>query len=562
MTPFRNLKKLAWGAAIVPAVLAGCTTDGSGTSSASVSAPTATLAATGQIVGMRRLTETQYRNTIADIFGPSIKVAGRFEPIVRPAHELIAMGAREAAISPAGLAQFDAIARNIAGEALQEANRELFMPCAPKDATKVDAACAGQAISTVGRYLFRRPLTKAEQSFYVGQAAAAVGPTKSFYKGLELALAAMLTSPNFLYVVETAKPGSDGAMELDAFAKASRLSYLLWNTTPNETLLRAAETGKLDDPAQFEAIAASMVKSPRFENGVRAFFADMLLFEKFDEIAKDPEIYPYFNQDVALALPEQMLRTVVDHLLVRNGDYRELFTTNRTFMNRALGAVYQVPVTQAYGWQPYEFKASDDRAGILGQAGFLALYAHSGRSSPTLRGRAVRELLMCQPVPDPPGNVNFTAVQETSNKAMPTARIRLTEHNTDAVCAGCHKITDPIGFALERFDGIGQFRMTENDTTIDVSSEVNGEAFAGASGLGKLVAGSPDTTMCLSTKALDYALGRKNEDEDLIERVDQKFAAANYSIRDLFLKIATMPEAYRVESKPIEGARTQVSLAK
>ena len=515
------------------------------------------------IVAMRRITEAQYRNTIADIFGPDVRVSGRFEPIVRPVHELIASGARESSISPAGLEQFDAIARVIAAQAFDEAHRGQFAPCAPNDAKAADGACAGTVLAPLGRYLFRRPLTPSEQAFYIKLAGDGAGPTGSFYKGLELALSAMLVSPNFLYVVETAEPdpANPGQLRLDNWSRASRLSFMLWNSGPNEMLLQAAAAGKLTDQDQLEAVAQRMVQSQRFEQGVRAFFADMLLFEKFDEIAKDPIVYPYFNQDVAQALPEQMLRTIAGHLLASNGDYRQLYTTNRTYMTRSLGALYQVQVRKQTGWEPYAFGPQDDRAGLLGQAGFLALYSHAGRSSPTLRGRAIRELLMCQPVPNPPGNVNFTAVQDTANKAMPTARVRLGAHGTDAVCAGCHKITDPVGLSLERFDGIGKFRVTENEAPIDASGTMDGVSFEGAAGMGKTLAASPDTTQCLASRSFEYATGRPAQDLALIERLEKRFAAGGYGIRALFTQVASMPEAYRVQGAPPAEGPTHVSLA-
>lgn len=514
-----------------------------------------------QIVGMRRLTESQYRNAIADIFGTDIRVAGRFEPIVRPAHELIASGARASSISPSGLEQFDTMARSIAQQVFDETHRQQFAPCKPAIEQKADDACAGKILSPMGQLLFRRPLTSEEQTFYIALASRGAEPTGSFYKGLELALAAMLVSPHFLYIVEMAEPdaANPGKMRLDAWSRASRLSFMLWDTTPNEALLKAAAQGQLTDQKALEAVAASMVQSPRFQKGLSAFFSDMLLFEKFDELAKDPVIYPYFNADVAKALPEQMLRTISDQLLTREGDYRELFTTRRTWVNRALGAVYQIPVSKSEDWVPYEFPAGSDRAGLLGQAGFLAMYSHSGRSSPTLRGRAVRELLMCQPVPNPPGNVNFTAVQDVNNKATPTARIRLTAHNTDPVCAACHKITDPIGLTLERFDGIGAFRETENDAVIDVSGGMDGTEFKGADGLGQAVAQSPQTSMCVTSRALEYLTGRPAEDEKLVEVLEQRFAADGYRIRNLFLRAATMPETYQV-AFPV-GAPSSVAMS-
>ncbi|MDM7929657.1 DUF1588 domain-containing protein [Blastomonas fulva] len=508
-----------------------------------------------RIVGMRRLTEAQYRNTIADIFGPDIRVAGRFEPIVRPAHELIASGASDASISPAGLEQFDAIGRGIAAQVFDAAHSPQFVTCTPANGAVFDDGCAARILTPIGRYLFRRPPSAAEKALFVDIAGRSSRATGSFTKGLELALAAMLVSPRFLYIVETARPDPDepGAWQLDSYSRAARLSFVLWNTTPGEMLLQAAEQGRLESQAELEALAGRMVHSPRFEQGIRAFFADMLLFEKFDELAKDPVIYPYFTPDVAQALPEQTLRTITNHLLVDDGDYRALFTTPRTVMNRALGALYQVPVQSGRDWEPYEFLNGSDRAGLLGQAGFLAIYSHSGRSSPTLRGRAVREVLMCQPVPNPPGNVNFTAVQDVANKAMPTARIRLTTHNTDPVCAACHKITDPIGLTLERFDGIGAFRTAENATPIDISGAMDGAQFEGASGLGKALAESPDTTMCLASRALEYATGHPADDEAQVESLMNGFAGGGYRIRNLFLKIATMPEAFRVRPDPALG---------
>lgn len=524
-------------------------------------APSAGASHEQRIVGMRRLTETQYRNSIADIFGPDIRVAGRFEPIVRPIHELIASGARGSSISPSGLEQFDATARNIAAQVFDPSHRDQFMPCAPKRDDAADADCAARVLAPLGRLLFRRPMTAQEQAFYVDLAGQSAAPTKSFHKGLELALGAMLVSPHFLYIVENAEadPDRPGMLRLDNYSRAARLSFVLWNTTPGEALLRAAAQGRLTDQKHLDAIAARMVRSPRFDQGVRAFFADMLLFEKFDELAKDPIIYPYFNQDVAHALPEQMLRTITDHLLRQDGAYPGLFTTRRAWMNRPLGALYQVPVGQSQGWIPYEFPAGSDRSGLLGQAGFLAMYSHAGRSSPTLRGRAIRELLMCQPVPNPPGNVNFTAVQDVNNKAMPTARIRLTAHNTDPVCAACHKITDPIGLPLERFDGIGAFRTTENGAPIDVSGSIDGVDFVGGDGLGKAIAESPDTTLCMASRALEYVTGRPAEDVELVDGVEKRFAAEGYRIRALFLTAVTMPAAYAVTEIPIKAEGTHVA---
>ena len=185
---------------------------------------------------------------------------------------------------------------------------------------------------------------------------------------------------------------------------------------------------------------------------MRAFLADMLMFEKFDDPRRIPIVYPRYNPKWGRHCPRDPAMAV-DHLLTRTAIIASC-SRPTDVVNRPLGSIYQVQVGKVSGWEPVEFSPNADRAGILGQAGFLSLYAHSGRSSPTLRGRAIRELLLCQPVPNPPGNVNFTAVQDIDNKTMPSARIRLTAHNTDAVCSGCHSITDPT-VCRWKVDGIG-----------------------------------------------------------------------------------------------------------
>ncbi|MDP3677390.1 MAG: DUF1592 domain-containing protein [Novosphingobium sp.] len=557
------LGRIALAAAAVLAIGSGLNVKGIG--AAELSDAAAFTEPAERIVALRRLTEAQYRNSIADIFGPEIAVAGRFEPIVRPIHELISSGAAGAAISPAGLEQFDAMARNIAVQVFDAKHRGQFVPCTPKVEVAADPACAEQTLAPLGRYLFRRPLTAPELAFYGRLANQAAAATGSFHKGLELALATMLVSPNFLYIVETARPDPNrpGDLVLDDWSRAARLSFLLWNSTPNEALLTTAAQGRLSDDAELARFAERMVGSPRFEAGVRAFFADMLLFEKFDALAKDAIVYPYFNSDVAKALPEQLLRTIVDQVLTRDGDYRDLFTTNRTFMNRPLASLYQVRVPASAGWVPYEFPPEAGRSGLLGQAGFLALYSHSGRSSPTLRGRAVRELLLCQPVPDPPGNVNFTAVQDTTNTAMPTARIRLSAHATDPVCKGCHAITDPLGLSFEKFDGAGMFRTVENGAPIDDEGAMDGAAFFGVAGLGQAMAQNPAAGQCVAGRALEYASGHAVDQEtDRIEALAGKFAAQGYKIRALFREVAASPDSYRIRSKPIDAGATRVSMNK
>lgn len=551
--PRRHLRTATGlAAAGLLAALVACSTDREASGPGLVAA----AAAPGRVVGMRRLTEMEYRNAIADVFGADIKVGGRFDPIVRPDHELVATGAADSTVSPAGFEQFDIMARTIAGQVMDEQHRATFLPCKPVDATQADAACAGQFFRQLGVYVFRRPLTEAEIQFYVGLAGRGAAPTKDFYKGLELGLASMLVAPEFLYRMDTAAP--DGR-QLDGYSKASRLSFLIWDSVPDQALLTAASRGELDTPKGLKAQVDRMLASPRAEQGARAFFTDFLQLDRVADLSKDTVVYKRFTSAAGQDLKEQMLLTVVDHLVTQDKPYPELFTTRKTFLNRRLGLLYNAPVSKADGWEPYEIPATDERAGILGQGAFLALFSHEGRSSPTLRGRAIREVLLCQPVPNPPANVDFSGFNDTSNAVLKTARQRLTRHVSDPVCASCHKITDPLGLPLERFDGVGAFRDNENGAPIDASGSFEGKSFDGANALGYLMSQSTGPTDCLTTRAAEYATGQVTDNlpKGWVDALIKDFQAGGYKYPVLIEKIALSPEFYAVA--PAEAPATKVA---
>ena len=497
------------------------------------------------IVGLRRLTEEQYRNAIGDIFGRDIKIGGRFDPITRPVQELVATGASQSAISAAGFEQFDQMARDIASQALDPQHRSILLGCAPADATKADAVCASEFLRRIGAFVFRRPLTQAELAFYVDMATQGTAPLHDFHQGLQLSLAGMLVSPEFLYRTETAAPG--GA-ELDSYAKASRLSFLIWNSIPDEALFNAAARGDLEKPALLSAEIRRMLASAKAEQGLRAFFTDFLQFDRTADISKDTIVYQRFTPGVARDFKEQALRTIADHLLVQNKSYPSLFLTRKTFLNRKLGLIYEVPVAQPTGWAPYEYPADSDRLGLLGQGAFLALFSHEGRSSPTLRGRAIREVLMCQPVPNPPANVDFTGFNDSTNAVLKTARQRMANHATNPACAGCHRITDPLGLPLERFDGIGGTRMRENGELIDTSGKFEGKSFNGLAGLSAMLAKSSAPSECVASRALEYATGMTSGDlpRGWSQKTFSSFQAAGYKYRALIEAIALSPQFFTV----------------
>ncbi len=505
---------------------------------------------------MRRLTEPQYRNTIRDVFGPGIVVVGRFDPITREGG-LLSVGASSASITPSGFERFGELAESIAAQVVAPGNRDFGLPCKPADPRQPDADCARQIYALSGRLLYRRALTDAELARFVALGERVTTTLGDFYEGVSFGLAAMLQSPEFLFVTDTTEPdpAAAGQLRLTPQARASRLSFFLWNASPDEALLAAAERGELDRRDGLAAQVQRLMQSPRLEEGVRAFFSDLLTLDAFDQMQKDAAIYPSFGLAVADDAREQLLRTIVDHLLVRGEDYRELFTTRRAPVSGALGLIYAMPVKDPNGWTDVEFPETSPYRGIVTLPGFSALHSHAGRSSPTLRGRAVRELLMCQKVPDPPSNVDFSQFNHASATRVRTARERLDAHNTEKACASCHKITDPIGLALEHFDGAAQFRTVENEVVIDTRGELDGVEYDDAAGLGEALSKSPAVTQCVVNRALAYARGRapRRTDNALVIWLHERFESDGYRLRGLLESLA-LSDAFYAVSPPVPAA--------
>ncbi|WP_116813288.1 DUF1592 domain-containing protein [Steroidobacter cummioxidans] len=501
-----------------------------------------------------RLGPSQYRQTMVEVFGPSIAITGRFDPEYRQ-DGLLTIGARTASISSSGFERYDELAENVAAQVVDQRHRDTLIPCKPQSATTNDDACARQFLSTAGRLLYRRALAEEEISLSIRIAGEVAKAKNDFYTGIAAALSNMLLSPNFLYVYKTFEPDPDeqGKLRLDGYSKASVLSFFLWNAPPDDALLSAAENGEIHTKKGLKRQVDRMLASPSLESGVRAFFADMLGFSEFETLAKDPTFYPRFTPKVVDQAQEQTLRTIVDLLIVRQGDYRDLYTTPDTFLTRSLAALYGVPIVdttdngQPERWIPYKYGADDPRAGILSHASFVALHSPSGRSSPTDRGKALREYLLCQAVPSPPADVSFAVVQDTNHPVHKTARERLGAHATDAACSGCHKITDPIGLALENFDTAAGYRTTENGARIDTSGELNGTKFDGPVGLTKALHGDPALTTCVATRAVAYASGRTPGRGDAeLKRIQAEFGKQKYNFVELLREVALSDALFRV----------------
>lgn len=507
---------------------------------------------------MRLISSEQYVNSVQYVFGEDIEVRANF-PQLQRSDGLISLGATTAAMTSGALEQFDRAARSIAAQVTDESHRNTLIPCSPESAHAPDADCARQLFGAAGRLLFRRPLTADELDLYVEMADAAGRTAGNFYEGVSTSLAGMMMAPQFLYITETVEPDPRraGEFRLDSYSKATRLSLFLWNSLPDDALLAAAEAGELQDDRKLADHVERMLESPRLERGVRAFFGDLLRTREVEVVSKDPVIYPAFTFQVTQSVNEQTLRTVTDHLLDRNGDYRELFTSSRTFINRSIAPLYEAAVPAAAGdeWVAYEMDAKRS-AGLLTSLGFLSAHAHPGRSSPTRRGMAIREIFLCQAVPEPPPTVDFGKFEELSGHK--TARDRLDAHSSDPACKGCHKLTDPAGLALENFDGAGHFRTAENDTPIDTSAEFDGRLVKGVTDLGRALSEHPGLAPCLTRRLYAYGIGRDpgKTDREWLGWMTGRFASHDYRFPELLREMAESAAFYAVAAPDADGATT------
>lgn len=491
--------------------------------------------------GAPRLSVAQYRNAVRDIFGQGIAVPPALEPDTSLSG-FVSIGAAQSAISPRGVEQYEDAAFKIAGQALSTAaRRAALVPCAPKGPS--DDACARAFVAKLGRKVWRRPLSDEEIGAIAAVTTGAGATLGDFYEGAAFGVAALLQAPSFLYrpVVGEKDPSGAGPRRLTSHEMASRLSFFLWNSTPDDALLDAADRDDLADPAAVAAQVDRMLADPRAREGLRNFVTENLRLDQLDALSKDPTVFTNYSPDLGPAAREETLLDFEHLAFDQDGDYRGIFTTRRTFVNPRLAALYHVAAPDPEGFAEVQLPEDVPRRGLLGQVSFLALYAHPTSSSATLRGKLVRTVLLCGDIPPPPADVN-TALPEPSPDAA-TLRDRVKIHLTDPFCAGCHLRMDPIGLGMENFDGIGRYREKDNGAAIDASGDLDGAPFAGALELSDRVKDHPDLGWCLTRRMYEYAVSStpSTAEEEVVTALAAGFAASGYKVKSLMAAIATSP---------------------
>jgi hypothetical protein len=483
-------------------------------------------------VPVRRVSHFEHRMLLQDLL-PGVAV-----PSVQLATDLTGSefdNQAEALIaSPLLVNQYHSAAQQAAEAAV--ANVDALLPCSASDGI----TCAEAFIRTFGRRALRRPLTEDDVALY--RTLFENGPgADDFNLGVQLTVQAFLESPEFLYRVETGVEQPDGTLALDGYSLASRLSFLLWSSMPDDALFEAAEDGSLLTDEGLAAQVERMLDDEKARRMMEEFFRQWLDLERVAHVTKDD---PAFTSSLQDAMREESVRFLVDTIFDQNGTMADLLTSRTTWVNQELADLYgvQMPAeTDEEGWAQVEL--GPERSGFLTQGTFLAGRSHPYNPSPVLRGVLVLERLICLELGAPPPGAETTQLDEDANPQ--TNRESYDLLTSPVECNGCHQVINPIGFALEEFDTVGRHRTTDNGVAVDLTGSLLGESFDGASSLGQVLANLPDAEHCLTEKMLEYTFGAKDDVDGscMTEDVAHTFMEeSDGSLRSLLVQIATHPD--------------------
>jgi hypothetical protein len=395
--------------------------------------------------------------------------------------------------------------------------RKIFI-CRPAGSTD-EAACATRILSSLARVAYRRAVDKATIDTLMGfyrQGRAGVTGSSAFDRGIESALQFILASPEFLVRFESDPPNlpSNAAYRLDDVALASRLSFFLWSSLPDDQLLTLASQNRLKDPVVLEQQVKRMLGDARSQALVTNFAEQWLHLRNLKSAIPDLEAFPDFDDNLRQAMKEET-SLFFDSIVHEDRSVVDLLNADYTFVNERLARHYGIP--NVYGSQFRRVTIADEaRRGLLGQASVLTVTSYPNRTSPVERGKWILTNLLGVPPQPPPPNVPPLEETSADGKVL-SLRERMERHRANPVCAGCHKVMDPIGFALESFDGVGRWRNTEAGAAINTSGTLfNGAEVEGVVGLRRNLVAEPEIFVGVMTeKLLTYALGRGLEYYDM-----------------------------------------------
>ncbi len=499
---------------------------------------------------LQRLTHSQYNNTVRDLLGDQTQPARQF-----PGEDYVDGFKNQTvvqSVSPLLAGAYVAAAEKLARNAFRFGGQRGLLPCRP--ASPSDADCASSFIGKFGLRAFRRPLSIAEHTQFVALLRKEAGRLNDFHAGAQLAVEAMLQSPSFLFRIERGG-------ESRHFETASRLSFALWDTMPDEELLRAAAAGGLDTRDGVEKQARRMLSSPLAREAFQEFLSQWMRFDRLQSSVKDRRLYPEFLPAMVESMAEET-RRLAQYLVWTNRNFMEFFSADYTFVNADLARLYDLP-GPAEPFAMLKHPAASERAGVLGHGLFLAQTAKPEETSPTERGIFIREHFLCQTVPPPPPGLNATLPPFLIGAKPMTNRERLTAlHLTSSTCSGCHRLVDPIGFGLERFDTIGRWyakqqltifptkdvrgrvKPQKHELELDTSASILGipdSGFSTAKELGNLLARDATCQKCVVRQWFRFVFGRRETDRDAadLDRVFEDFRRAGFRFQDMMISLVT-----------------------
>ena len=436
----------------------------------------------------------------------------------------------------------------------ETASRAKILICRP--ASDADEACARRIVTRLARTAYRRPPAKKEidvlLEFY-RQGLLDGG----FEAGIGAAVERVLAGPEFLFIAERV-PDDVSPGELYAVSElelASRLSFFIWSQIPDGELLDLAESGQLQDPDALERQVRRMLDDPRSLALVENFAAQWLTLGKLNIAAPDIEIFPYFDENLRQAFRKET-ELFIEHVLRQERPLLELLTADYTFVNERLAKHYQIPVV--YGNHFRKVQLPDDkRGGLLGQGSILTVTSYANRTAPTIRGKWILENILGAPPPPPPANVPGLREKDDAGVIL-TMRERMEQHRANPVCASCHKVMDPLGFALENYDAIGRWRTVDAASAAPIDSSgalPDGTAFDGPLELRAVLLDKrrDDFIYTAVEKLMTYALGREivHTDAPFIRSIIEQAQPDQYSLPSLITAVvkSTPYQMRRVSSR-------------
>ena len=447
-------------------------------------------------------------------------------------------------------------------------SRERVFTCRPASPAE-EGPCAKTIVSSLTRRAYREVVTDENVQMLLQFYDEARGEGGSFEDGIERALNRVLISPEFLYRIE-ADPQTDAAASatpdvyrISDLSLASRLSFFLWSSIPDEELLDLAEQGRLSDPAVLERQVRRLLVDPRSEALTKNFSGQWLQLRNLEAVVRPGDPYSLAFDE---ALRQGMLRETelfIDSIVRENRSLVELLTANYTFLNERVARHYEIPGIKGSHFRRVTLAADSPRRGLLGHGSVLTVTSHAIRTSPVKRGKWILENVLGTPPPDPPPNIPALDDRKTSAKVA-SLRERMSAHRANPVCASCHNVIDPTGFALENFDAIGRWRvMDESFNVIDASGALpDGTPFDGATELTEALVRRPRRFVgTVTEKLLIYALGRGLEYYDMpaLRKIVADAAPDDYRVHSIVLGIVNSYPFLNRNAKQPPGTETAVA---